>query len=680
MHQKTLSQFVRANLVAWLGLAPLACQSSPMGGTSDETGTTASQGDTTGATALPTTGDPTAPTSTTDTTAADATTADTTVNDVSSTAATDTTGPTQLCGDGVVDDGEQCDDGNSVDGDACTNACGHAACGDGVVEVGVEACDDGNSDEDDACTNTCALPTCMDRLKNGGETDIDCGGGCPADCVDGQVCDQADDCASALCLLHQCVSAAYIKASNTHPEANFGYGGLALSADGKTLAVGAYFEDGGSPGINGDSSDLSVPQAGAVYVYVHDGQGWSQQAYIKAPSPALYDRFGIWLAMSEDGNTLAVGAPGEDSGATGVDGDFTDKSALSAGAAFVFTRNGQTWSQQAYIKASNTEEMDEFGYGIALSADGDTLAVGSGDASKASGIDGDQADNSLPGAGAVHVFARVGQTWSQQAYIKASNPDAADGFGFPLALSGDGDTLAVGAGGEDSKATGIDGDQGDDSALNAGAVYMFARDGQAWSQSAYIKASNTDAGDYFYLLALSTDGPTLAVGAAAVASARKGGAGDQADDSAPRAGAVYMFTHDGQAWSQQAYLKASNTDLDDGFALVALSADGNTLVVGAGHEDSKATGIDGDQADDSVSNAGAAYVFTRDLQTWSQVNYIKATNPDPEDLFTYVALSGDGGTLAVGATEESSKATGINGDQTDNSAHSSGAVYVYSAN
>ncbi len=135
---------------------------------------------------------------------------------------------------------------------------------------------------------------------------------------------------------------------------------------------------------------------------------------------------------------------------------------------------------------------DLFGSSVALSADGSTLAVGAPDeASAATGIGGNQADNSAPGAGAVYVFTRSGTAWSQQAYVKASNTDADDRFGDSVALSADGSTLAVGAVVEASAATGIGGNQADNSAQDAGAVYVFTRSGTTWSQQAYVKASNT---------------------------------------------------------------------------------------------------------------------------------------------------------------------------------------------
>lgn len=130
--------------------------------------------------------------------------------------------------------------------------------------------------------------------------------------------------------------------------------------------------------------------------------------------------------------------------------------AHEAGAVYVFTRAGSTWSQQAYVKASNTGAADQFGYRLALSYDGSTLVVGAPhEDSAATGIDGNQADNTATDAGAVYVFTRTGPTWTQQAYLKASNTDAGDLFGVSVAISADASTLAVGAFGEASAVVGV---------------------------------------------------------------------------------------------------------------------------------------------------------------------------------------------------------------------------------
>ena len=403
--------------------------------------------------------------------------------------------------------------------------------------------------------------------------------------------------------------------------------------------------------------------------------------YFKASNTGAGDQFGYGVALSGDGNTLAVGVLLEDSNATGINGDQANDAASQAGAVYVFTRSGSTWSQQAYVKASNTQSGDRFGTSVALSGDGNTLAVGAHlEDSNATGINGDQANNSANNAGAVYVFTRIGSTWSQQAYVKASNTGADDHFGFSVALSDDGNTLAVGAYWEASNATGINGDQANNSASAAGAVYVFIRSGSTWSQQAYVKASNTQSGDLFgFSVALSSDGSTLAVGAFWEASNTTGINGDQANDAASQAGAVYVFIRSGSTWSQQAYMKASNTQSGDRFGTsVALSGDGNILAVGGYGEASNANGINGNQANNSASAAGAAYVFIRSGSTWSQQAYVKASNTGANDYFGHsVALSGDGNTLAVGAISEASNATGINGNPADNSASNSGAVYVY---
>jgi hypothetical protein len=222
-------------------------------------------------------------------------------------------------------------------------------------------------------------------------------------------------------------------------------------------------------------------------------------------------------------------------------------------------------------------------------------------------VDGDAVDGSRSSAGAVYVFEADGNgRWSQSAYLKASNTVAGDQFGAALAL--DGNLLAVGAPGEDSAATGVDGDESDDTLDAPGAVYVFERDdGGDWSQIAYLKASNTDGQDDFGA-ALTLRGNVLAVGAALENSAAVGIGGNDADDSALNAGAVYVFERDADGdWQQIAYVKASNTQPNDQFG-TSVAFDGDTLAAGAPQEDSSNTGVNGDDGDNSLTNAGAGYV------------------------------------------------------------------------
>lgn len=380
------------------------------------------------------------------------------------------------------------------------------------------------------------------------------------------------------------------------------------------------------------------------------------------------------------GDTLVVGAWFEDSNATGVNGDQSNNGFPDSGAAYVFVRTGTTWSQQAYLKASNSGVSFQFGAAVAVS--GDTIVVGAyGEDSNATGVNGDQTNLSAGNSGAAYVFVRAGTAWSQQAYLKASNTGTGDWFGLAVAASGD--TVVVSAYEEDSDGT----SQFDNSATGAGAAYVFARNGTSWSPQAYLKGIDTDltngtnGGDHFgYSVAASGD--TVVVGAYLEDSAATGVNGNQGIEGATGSGAAFVFVRTGVVWSQQAYLKASNTGAGDAFGS-SVSVSGNTVVVGAGNvplfgagEDSNATGVNGDQSNNSALNSGAAYVFTRSGATWSQLAYLKASNTEANDEFGHsVAVSGD--TVVVGAPLEDSSATGVNGNQADNSIGNAGAAYVF---
>lgn len=413
------------------------------------------------------------------------------------------------------------------------------------------------------------------------------------------------------------------------------------------------------------------------------------------------DTFGASIVISADGNTLAIGARGEDSLATGIDGDQGDNSAVvpgrdtGAGAVYVFALGSEGWQQQAYLKASNTRRNNsfdvtganstpeiEFGGAISINANGNTLVVGAQfESSAATGINGNEADTSARNAGAVYVFERVNQVWQQQAYVKASNAAFGDFFGRSVSVSADGNTFAVSAIFEDSSSTGVNGNQNDDTAQSSGAVYVFTRANGLWQQQAYIKASNTNRSDLFGSdVSMSADGTVLAVGASGEASSTTGVNGNQSDNTFPRSGAVYIFVLANGVWQQQAYLKASNTDQIDQFgSSLSLSGDGNTLAVGTPGESSGLMGINNEnQRDLSAEVSGAVFVFQQTNGLWQQQAYIKASNTDAFDTFgVSVSLSTNGNTLAVGASSEDSAAIGINGDEAENSAGNSGAVYVF---
>ncbi len=458
---------------------------------------------------------------------------------------------------------------------------------------------------------------------------------------------------------------AYFKASNTDATDYFG-NAVALSGD--TLVVGAQFEDSADGSQGNDSSGAGYDWGaayGAAYVFVRAADGsWSQQAYLKASNPDMFDNFGTSVDIS--GDTIVVGAPYESSG---VPATQSDNSAVGAGAAYVFVRSGTAWSQQAYLKASNPGDSDQFGWSVAV--DGDRIVVGAKfESSNGTGVNPDtQANNDATAAGAAYVFVRAGTDWSQQAYLKASNTDTNDSFGYAVDVSGD--TIVVGADGEASNASGVDGNQGNNDSIYSGAAYVFAFANASWSQQAYLKASNPDIEDHFGWT-VTVSGDTLAVAAFSEASAD----GDPANDAAPGAGAVYVFKRSSGVWSQQAYLKAAYPDAEDNFGM-GLSISGDRLVVGAPYESGASSGVNGDQTSDTALASGAAYLFVRTGTTWSQQVYLKSSNSEASDNFGS-AVAIDQENILVSSPLESSSATGVNGDQTNNSLGGAGAAYLFS--
>ncbi len=490
------------------------------------------------------------------------------------------------------------------------------------------------------------------------------------------------------------VQDAYLKASNSKAGASFGF---SLSISGDLIAVGVRDEASNATTIDNTdgsaSTDDSNGMSGAVYVFKKVGSDWVQDAYLKASNSEASDQFGLTTAIS--GDQIVVGAAFETSNATAIDNTdgsaSTDNSNNSSGAVYVFKKEGSDWVQDAYLKASNSEAGDRFGFSVSLSDN--QIAVGaSREESDATSIDNTDSsasvDNSNGASGAVYVFKKVGSDWVQDAYLKASNNEATDEFGYSVSISGD--QIVVGAWREDSNATTIDNTDGSASADNSndmsGAVYVFKKVGSDWVQDAYLKASNNEADDEFGM-SVSISGDQIAVGAsredsnATTIDNTDGSA--SADNSNGSSGAVYVFKKDGSDWVQDAYLKASNNEAFDEFGY-SVSISGDQVVVGALYEDSNTTTIDNTDgsasADNSNADSGVVYVFKKVGSNWVQDAYLKASNSEGGDEFGQtVAISGD--QIVVGALGEDSNATTI--DNTNGSASAnndnggSGAVYVF---
>jgi len=282
---------------------------------------------------------------------------------------------------------------------------------------------------------------------------------------------------------------------------------------------------------------------GAAYIFTRTGTTWLQQAYLKASNTQSLDNFGWAISLNDDGSTLAVGTAEEDSAAVGIGGDETNNTSNASGAVYVFSRSGDVWSQQAYVKASNAGANDRFGSQLSFSSDGNTLAVGvPNEDSTTMGINGNEFDNFASDSGAVYVFTRAGTAWSQQAYVKSSNTEAGDAFGWSVSLNAAGNILAVSARYEQSSSLGVNGDETNNTTNGSGAVYVFQRTNLVWSQLSYVKAPSTDANDNFGTsVSLSSDANTLAVGSSGEDSAATDIGGSQSDNTATDSGATFLF-------------------------------------------------------------------------------------------------------------------------------------------
>lgn len=500
---------------------------------------------------------------------------------------------------------------------------------------------------------------------------------------------QVDACNSAGCVSSQAMdldrdeldaAIGYVKPPAPDSLDRFG-AAVAVSADGTVVAIGAPREDGGGAGIDPPVDD-SLSNSGAVYVFERVGAGtWSGPVYIKAPVPGASDQFGVAVALSADGDVLAVGASGEAGSGAGVSPPHTDN-APGAGAVYVYERSATgIWGEATYLKAGQVDGGDSFGAELALSDDGDVLVVASVN-EDGSGEEVDPVVDELAlGAGAVWVYERSGAgAWLQTAYVKSPHTGAGQFFGYSVALSGDGRVMAVGSTSEDGSGAGVD-PTPDEAATDTGAVYVYARDDAgSWSFESYLKASNPDDYDLFgYSVALSADGSVLAAGAP-YEDGNGVHVGSTPTESAPETGAVYVFDRDAQGgWSGPQYVKPDGQYPDSLFGFdVGWSGDGTRLAIGAPQEDAGGTGVQ-PPSGAAIANSGAAWLYERYSQDeWSDGRRLKASNPSVGDAFGYaVALPAEASLLVVSALLEDGGQGGIGGNQNDNSESAAGAVYLY---
>ena len=349
--------------------------------------------------------------------------------------------------------------------------------------------------------------------------------------------------------------------------------GSSIDVDGDYAVVGAPADDQGGA------------DAGAVYIYVFGENGWVQEAKLLAPEPTAGDEFGSTVSMS--GDYVLVGAQNNDA------------AGQNAGTAYVYLRQGISWSVQTVIQPADLSAEDRFGASLSLS--GDYAIVGAYGA-----------DDNGDGAGAAYVFSRSGSSWTQQAKLQSSDIVAGDEFGFDVDVKDD--RAIVGAPGKD-----------DGFARGAGAAYVFLRDGAAWQEQSKLLARDRQGGDRL--------GHSVAIdGTLAVAGAPNEGSGGARDR-----GAAYTFKYKLGAWKELAFLKDfdGNDSANMGFSV---AVEGSTVVVGA-------PGIDAN----GQSSTGAIYLYKMGYSSYSVLGQRLAPGGAASDLFgTSVAITD--GKIMVGST------------------------------
>lgn len=344
----------------------------------------------------------------------------------------------------------------------------------------------------------------------------------------------------------------------------FTRGGGAWMQQGSRLAGTGYgigmAEQGWSVAISGEGNTAIVgarsdSNPGAAWVFTRSGGVWLQQGGKLVGAGAIGAALqGYSVAISKDGNTVVVGGPGDNFG---------------AGGAWVFTRRGGLWSQQGNkLIGTGAVGAAAQGISVAISADGNTAIVGG------------PADDSF--VGAAWVFTRGPGGWSQQGR-KVVGAGAVGPYparqGSSVAISGDGNTTIVGG----------PSDNADTYYFGVGAVWVFTRRGDAWTQqgSKLVGAEAVGAANQGHSVAISEGGTTVIVGG---------------PDDNRGAGAAWVFTRSSGVWSQQGSKLIGSggapPPADDILGplhlSVAISGDGNTVIVGKPSD---------------ASSAGAAWVF-----------------------------------------------------------------------
>lgn len=345
---------------------------------------------------------------------------------------------------------------------------------------------------------------------------------------------------------------------------------------GKAVAISDNYAIIGAP-----QDEENGAFSGSAYIFVKIGDNWVQQAKLAANDAATLDQFGGSVSIS--GEYAIVGATG------------ADHLVVDAGAAYVFKRTGNSWSQEAKLVGSDVSVYIHFGGSVSIF--GEYAIIGA-----------KEDDDNGTSSGSAYIFKRNGTNWEEQSKILADDGDNFDQFGIRVGISHE--YAIVGARYEASNGN------------LAGAAYIFHRDDTTWNQQAKLLASDGGPDDNFgSAVAISGD---LAI----VGSPQNG-------PSSPDSGAAYIFVRNGSNWSQEAKLAANDGDIEDRFgSSVAIS--GALAIVGSPRDN------------DQGSVTGSAYIFGRTGNSWTQQGKLTAFDAAPFDAFG-VSVGISGKTFLVGA-------------------------------
>ncbi|WP_159931184.1 hypothetical protein [Oceanicoccus sp. KOV_DT_Chl] len=421
-------------------------------------------------------------------------------------------------------------------------------------------------------------------------------------------------------------------------QGNTGSDPLLQDTDGDGLLDGFETQHGFDPLVSGlvdmdtDGDKLSDLQEQALGTNPNandtDGDGFNDNVEVAIATDPLnilsapldkirpgdgVSNTGFGSKMAADENTLVIGVA-ED-----------DDAAYNGGAVYIFRRDQQgKWIESQKLTASDADRDDEFGYSVSI--DGSTLVVGAREGE----VDG-------LAVGVAYVFTEVDGVWSEQQKLFAPDGEEWDFFGYSVAI--DDDRIVVGAYGAD------------DRYASAGAVYVFARDGNSWSMQTKLLASDAEySGNFGQVVAIHNS--TIVVGAASTNyNDYEGATPAQVYNGA---GAVYIFAQQHGHWKQQAKLIAYDARSDDGFGS-SLAIENNVLAVG----------VPAKYKEDDYTRRGAVYIYSRNAGSWQYIQKLEASDALPGDSFGK-SVSLQGRNLAVGASQQGE--------------NNVGAVYLFTLN